>query len=126
MYDAIATLKPRNVDIDWVLRAAVVFTVSAIDRYFHDKVKYRIGRFSLDKIPPALKKFEIPISELPKWEKARRKGNVLRNWGVDYLSTKPLQSPDSIAEAMKLADIESLWNTIEPNNEAREKLLKRS
>lgn len=119
LYDAISKLNPQGVDIDWVLRSAVVFTVSALDTYFHDKVKYRVGHYSTENLPPALARFEIPLDQLPKWDKATRKGNVLRNWVVDYLSTKPLQSPSVIADHLKLAGIESLWNTIEPNNEDR-------
>jgi len=124
LYDAIVRLNPGDVDIDWVLRSAVVFTVSALDTYFHDKVKYRAGRYSLENLPPALSRFEIPVHELSKWERAERKGNVLRNWVVEYLSTKPLQSPNSISDALKLVGIESLWNTIEPDNKDREGTLK--
>jgi hypothetical protein len=123
LYDAISKLSPSGVDIDWVLRSAVVFTVSALDTYFHDKVKYRVGHYSTENLPPSLARFEIPLDQLPKWDKATRKGNVLRNWVVEYLSTKPLQSPSVIADQLKLAGIDSLWNTIEPNNEDRRKLL---
>jgi hypothetical protein len=124
LYDAIVRLNPQDVDIDWVLRSAVVFTVSALDTYFHDKVKYRVGRYSLENLPPGLSRFEIPIRELSKWDKARRKGNVLRNWVVEYLATKPLQSPNSISDALKLVGIESLWSTIEPNKRDRDGILK--
>ena len=92
LYDAIVKLKPARVNLDWILRAAVVFTVSAVDTYFHDKVRYRVGKYSLANLPPALARFEIPVSDLTAWEAATRKGNVLRNWVVDHLSTRPLQS----------------------------------
>jgi hypothetical protein len=108
LYDAIAKLDPKGVNIDWILRSAVVFAVSALDTYFHDKVKYRVGKFDLKKLPPALAKFEIPIKDLTSWETATRKGNVLRNWVVDYLSIRPLQSPNVISEALKLAGVDSL------------------
>lgn len=124
LYDAIVKLKPSRVDISWVLRAAVVFTVSALDTYFHDKVKYKVGKFSLENLPPALAKFEISISGLPAWDKATRKGNILRNWVTDYLVTRPLQTPNAIADALKLAGITSLWDTIEPDNNSKEALLK--
>jgi len=124
LYDAIRRLNPQGVDIDWVLRAAVVFTVSALDTYFHDKIRYRVGKHSIENLPLALSRLEIPVGELKKWEKAKRKGNVLRNWVVKYLSTKPLQSQTSIAEAFRLVGIESFWNTIEPNNVYRASLLK--
>ena len=50
------------------------------------------------------------------WEKAARKGNVLRNWVTEHYSIRPLQSPSAIADAMKIADIHSLWDTIDPND----------
>jgi len=31
-----------KLEISWLLRAVVVFSVSALDAYFHDKVKYRV------------------------------------------------------------------------------------
>ena len=123
LYNAISKLKPSKVNIKWVLRSAIVFIVSALDTYFHDKIKYRVGRFSLGNLPPSLAKFQISISSLTSWENAKRKGNVLRNWVVDYLSTRPLQSQSIIADAMRLANIQSLWDTIEPDNDAKEKLL---
>ena len=92
LYDAIVKLKPANVNLDWILRASIVFAVSALDTSFHDKVRYRVGKYSLGSLPPALARFEIRVSELTAWEAATRKGNVLRNWVVDYLSTRPLQS----------------------------------
>src|SRR5712692_8345351 len=78
LYDGLTKLKVKNAK--WLLRAAVVFAVSALDTYFHDKVKYRVGKFSLSDLPVQLGGFEIPIRELTTWEEAQRKGNVLRNW----------------------------------------------
>jgi hypothetical protein len=124
LYDAISKLKPQGVDIDWVLRAAVVFVVSALDTYFHDKVKYKVGGYDLGNLPPALANFEIPIKELTAWDESRRKGNVLRNWVTSDLSTRPLQSPNTIADALKLAGIDSLWDTIEPDKTKKASLLK--
>jgi hypothetical protein len=123
LYDAIAVLSPQQVNLDWVLRAAVVFTVSSVDAYFHDKVKYRVGKFSLENMPPLLASFEVQVHDLASWDKAKRKGNVFRNWVTEYLSTKPLQSRGAISEAMKLAGIQSLWDTIEPDRAQRESLL---
>jgi hypothetical protein len=123
LYDAIVSLRPRSVDLDWILRAAVVFAVSALDTYFHDKVKYRTGKFDLVNMPPALAKFQIPIRELSAWESATRKGNVLRNWIEEYLSTRPLQSRSAIVEALKLVGIEALWDTIEPDTRKKDNLL---
>ncbi|MBM3493822.1 MAG: hypothetical protein FJX72_05805 [Armatimonadetes bacterium] len=122
LYDGVSALRTRLV-VSWVLRAGVVFVVSALDTYFHDKIKYRVGQYSLANLPPALAKFEVPVSDLTKWDKAERKGNVLRNWVTEDLGTRPLQSPTAIAEALKLCGVTALWDTIEPNKQQRVQLL---
>ena len=121
LYDGLTKLKVKNAK--WLLRAAVVFAVSALDTYFHDKVKYRVGKFSLSDLPVQLGSFEIPIRELTTWEEAQRKGNVLRNWVTDHLGVRPLQSPAAIAEALKLAGIDNLWDRIAPTRAHRTALL---
>ena len=122
LYDGIENLGTK-LEITWLLRAVVVFSVSALDAYFHDKVKYRAGKFDLQDLPPSLAKFEIPLGDLTKWDESKRKGNVIRNWLVDHYSTIPLQRQEAINTAFKLVGIESLWATIEPNSPARDKLL---
>jgi RiboL-PSP-HEPN len=123
LFDGMAALK-TSLAIDWVLRAGIVFVASALDTYFHDKVKYRVGAFSPSGyLPPALGKFEIPLSELAAWDGATRKGNVIRNWVTDSLSTVPLQKQSAIADALRLADITDLWNKVEPDNAMRVALL---
>src|SRR6266700_7429071 len=77
LYDGIEKLG-TSLEISWLLRAVVVFSISALDAYFHDKVKYRAGQFALQDLPPRLAKFEIPLGDLSKWEEAERKGNVIR------------------------------------------------
>ncbi len=122
MFDGLSKLKV-GMNLNWLLRASIVFAVSALDTYFHDKVKYRVGKFTLNDLPPQLGNFQIPISELTSWEEAQRKGNVLRNWVTEYLGVRPLQSPTAIADALKLAGIESLWDRIEPNKLHKQNLL---
>ena len=122
LYDGVSKLQTK-LSIDWVLRAAIVFVVSALDTYFHDKIKYRVGKYSFENLPPPMAKFQIPVSELVTWDRADRKGNVIRNWVTDHFATRPLQSPIAIAEALKLADIHSLWDTIEPNSADKKTLL---
>jgi hypothetical protein len=131
LYDSLLKLAPKGINLDWILRASVVFTVSAIDAYFHDKIKYGVGKYSnkikpecYQKLPKALAKFQIPISSLPDWQKATRKGNVLTNWITKYYSTRPLQSPSEIADALKVSGIEDFWNRIEPKNRERSILFK--
>ena len=119
LYDSIAKLKPAGVNPKWLLRASIVFIVSAIDTYFHDRIKYRVGHFTESNLPKALGKFEIPLSELAQWKKAKRKGNVVRNWVLCRMSTQALQSPTAISEALKLIDINDFWNTLEPTNSKR-------
>lgn len=34
LYDSLIALKPKKVNPEWILRASVVFAVSAIDTYF--------------------------------------------------------------------------------------------
>jgi len=124
LFDGIEKLKPANVNLDWILRAGVVFAVSAIDTYFHDKVRYRVGRYSLANLPPALARFEVEIAELTVWDEATRKGNVLRNWVVDHLSARPLQSRKAITDALRLAGIQAVWDTIEPDQKKRDVFLR--
>lgn len=122
LFDGLSKLKV-SMNLDWLLRASVVFIVSAIDTFFHDKVKYRVGRFSLNDLPPQLASFQVPIRELTVWEEADRKGNVLRNWVTEHLSTRPLQSKKAIIDALKLAGIDAVWDTIEPNKTNQTALL---
>jgi hypothetical protein len=122
LYDGVMALG-TSLKVDWVLRAGVVFAVAALDTYFHDKVKYRVGKYSLENLPPALAKFEVPISDLSKWDEAKRKGNVLRNWVTRFLSVRPLQSPSAITDALRLVGINGLWDTIEPDGDKKRAML---
>jgi hypothetical protein len=121
LYDGIEKLS-SSLNISWLLRAAIVFAISALDAYFHDKVRYRAGGFGLQDMPPPMAEFQIPLRELTTWEGADRKGNVLRNWIVEHYSTRPLQRREDIAKALKLVGIADLWATIEPNSPKREAL----
>lgn len=124
LYDGIKSLGSR-LDISWLLRASIVFAVSALDAYFHDKVKYRVGKVDLKHMPEPLAKFQIPLRELAKWESARRKRNVLRNWVTGHLSTRPLQRQEDISSALKLVGIDSVWAKIEPDTPKRDAMLEK-
>ena len=113
VFDGVSTLG-TSLEVDWLLRAAVVFAVSAMDAYFHDKIKYRAAKYSIDEMPPEMAKFRIPIRELATWDKASRKGNAIRNWVTDHYSVRPLQKQSVIADALKIVGIHSLWDTIDP------------
>ena len=58
VYDGLAKLD-TILNPKWMLRAAVVFAVSALDTYFHDKIKYRVGSFKLDNLPKQLGNLKI-------------------------------------------------------------------
>lgn len=68
-----------TLDSSWLLRGSVVFSISSMDAYFHDKLKYRAGKFNLDNMPEKMRGHTIRIEDLETWEYAERKGNVLRN-----------------------------------------------
>ncbi len=124
LYKGILELKV-GLNTDWLLRAAIVFIVSAMDTYFHDRIKYGISRASEKGMPDALSRHRITIGDLENWESSRRRGNVIRNWITDHLASVPLQSPDRIAEYMRYIGIEQLWNKVEPDNLKRNKLLQK-
>lgn len=118
LYDCLVKLQ-SGLDSSWLLRSVIVFSTSAMDSYFHDKIRYRAGRYAYGTKPRPMSNFNISISDLEKWEAAHRKGNVLRNWIVEYYSIRPLQKKEEIADALKIVDIEKLWETIEPNTPLR-------
>lgn len=125
LYDGIVGLQTK-LDLSWLLRAAVVFSVSALDAFFHDKVKYRAGRFKIAQLPPELVDFPIELNDINSWAKyTSRPGNFIRNMVSRHYSTRPLQKKRDIEQALSLVGIKSLWNTIEPNNTSRTAMLKR-
>jgi hypothetical protein len=122
LYEGVENLG-SSLNIDWLLRGAIVFAISAMDAYFHDKIKYRVGRFKSTNMPKAMQKFRIALGELVHWEKASRKGNVLRNWMTNYYSVRPLQTQQDIADAMSLLGIDDFWNKVEKNIGQKKKLM---
>ncbi len=122
LYDGIETLSPSPENL-WLLRAVIVFAASALDAYFHDKVKYRAGHYEITDLPRALKTFKVELGSLADWENASRKGNVLRNWVVDHFSTRPLQKTEDIKDALRLVGIDDLWGKTEPDSPKREAML---
>ena len=122
IYDGASSLGSA-LHLDWLLRSAIVLAVSAMDAYFHDKVRYRAGKFPLNALPRQFAKLEVSLTELERWDKSRRKGNVLRRWALAHLAQKPLQTRDAIAGAMRLIGIEAFWNTLEPDTRKRQALL---
>ena len=124
LHDGIVGLN-TTLDVSWLLRGVVVFAISALDAYFHDKIRYRAGKYgNLKSLPAAMSRFQIPVGDLARWESASRKGNVLRRWIVEHYSRRSLQTKDDIADALKVVGIENLWATVEPDTPQRNQLLK--
>jgi hypothetical protein len=125
LYDGINALG-TNLQIAWLLRGIIVFSISAMDAYFHDKIRYRAGKYGkLENLPAGLAKFPIPIGDLKSFTDATRRGNVIRNWIVESYSRRPLQTMQDIADALKIVGITDLWPSVEPNTKKREELLGR-
>ena len=125
LHDGISKLE-TNLRISWLLRGIIVFSISALDAYFHDKIRYRAGRYGkLEELPPSLSKFTIPVGDLKGFQDATRKGNVIRNWVVERYSRRPLQTRQDIADALKIVGITDLWPIIEPNSTDRDELFKK-
>lgn len=124
LHDGIVGLN-STLDVSWLLRGVVVFSISALDAYFHDKIRYRAGKYGkLESLPTAMSRFQIPLGDLRRWQSATRKGNVLRNWIVEHYSRRALQAKDDIADALKVVGIVDLWSTVEPDTPTRDQLLK--
>lgn len=124
LHDGIVGLN-STLDVSWLLRGVVVFSISALDAYFHDKIRYRAGKYGkLESLPAAMSRFQVPVGDLIRWESATRKGNVLRNWIVEYYSRRPLQVKDDVADALRVVGIDDFWAGVEPDSPTREQLLK--
>ncbi len=122
IYDAIEKISPR-LHLSWLLRSVVVYSISALDAYFHDKIRYRAGHIDLSDMPNDYAEFQIPIKEVIRWVAADRKGNIQRDWFINHYATRPLQKKDEIAKAMKLMGYNDFWATVEPNSPARDEML---
>jgi hypothetical protein len=122
LYEGLGKLK-AGADITWLLRASVVFSVSAMDAYFHDKVRYRVGRFTAQTLPAALANFSIKMGDLVTWDAHQRKGNAIRNWVVRHMSFKSLQTKDGISDAMRLCGVEGFWDAVYPDPDTRKRVL---
>jgi hypothetical protein len=122
LYDGVEGLH-TPLDLASLLRAAIVFSVSALDAYYHDKIKYRVGRYKINQLPSKLREFPIQLDDINSWTKyTSRPSNFIRNVVTRYYAVRPLQKQQDIENALALVEIKSLWSTIEPNNVAREQM----
>jgi hypothetical protein len=118
LHDGLTKIKVAA-DVTWLLRASVVFSVSALDAYFHDKVRYHVGKYNASNMPPALERVAISLGDLQVWESHKRKGNAIRNFVVGQLSFKSLQGKEQIADAMRLCGVDGFWSKLYPDAQKR-------
>lgn len=123
-----------------LLRAALVASVSAMDRYFHELVlRDSIGLLALSEknIPPRLKGLKIPVLvtkkalSKAKMDKSSRPGHLLKKAIQIALHEKTFQSPNEIGNAIKnMLGVEDFWRKVgkqmpqAPNSESVQKQIK--
>jgi restriction system protein len=105
-----------------LLRAAVVATISAIDRYMHDIVVYHCWKLlSLpeDKIPSQLRKLSIPVIDAKKAtencrrDQSSRPGHSFKKAIQQHLHKDfTFQKPDDLVKAAKMLGIEDFWGKV--------------
>lgn len=125
-----------------LLCAALVFAVSAMDRYFHDFVvdkSLTLLSRRVDKIPPDLSKFKISLGTAEvvarKALKSRKVGQAIRPRTIlkekfrEELHRKTFQTYDEICDAFKMLGLQDNWSKVTQelrkpltNNEVKEKL----
>ena len=121
-----------------LLRAAIVASVSAVDRYFHDIVVYHCwGLISRpeDQIPKQLLKISIPILAAKKAvEKGRsnnksRPGHIVKKAIQEQLHrTFTFQNPDDIVKAAQMLAITDFWGRIAnemPDSQSKDAIIQR-
>ncbi|WP_433341224.1 HEPN domain-containing protein [Streptomyces sp. CA-253872] len=98
--------------VDGLLRGALVQGVSALDRYIHEEVRQRLLQLFEHKAPPpAMLKLQIPLSAVRKFSEEGGVAwldEVIRE-RHSYLS---FQNPDKIADAIRLVSTKELWKEI--------------
>jgi hypothetical protein len=98
--------------VDDLLRGALVQAVSALDRYVHEEVRVRIlQHFSDDSSPTAMLRFQVPLSAVLRF---RDEGGVA--WLDEVVRSRhsflSFQAPDKIADAIRLVSDGELWNEV--------------
>lgn len=111
----------RHDELSELLRAAIVTSVSALDRYCHEvlvaKIMQKIRR-SQRHWPPALKNVKIPLAAvkevvLKAREKEARPMNVVRRaLRKQFHRELTLQRPEAIAKALAMTGIDQLWKNV--------------
>jgi len=98
--------------VDDLLRGALVQAVSALDRYVHEEVRVRLlQHFNDNSAPNAMLRFQVPLSAVLRY---RDEGGVA--WLDEVVRSRhsflSFQSPDKIADAIRLVSDGELWNEV--------------
>ncbi|MDQ0796611.1 HEPN domain-containing protein [Streptomyces sp. B1I3] len=98
--------------LDDLVRGALVQGVSALDRYVHEEVRIRLLRlFDSDSFPAAMLRFQVPLSAVLKY---KDEGGV--GWLEDVVRSRhsflSFQAPDKIADAIRLVSDGELWSEV--------------
>lgn len=105
-----------------LLRSAIVTSVSALDRYFHDLLVHycwNILNRNEKHIPKRLKELKIPLLAVKKVirklkeEQASRPGNIIKGKIQEILHREyTFQSPNDLDNAAKLLGLEDFWKKV--------------
>ncbi|MFJ2307709.1 HEPN domain-containing protein [Streptomyces sp. NPDC087787] len=98
--------------VDDLLRGALVQAVSALDRYVHEEVRVRVLQHFIDNCTPsAMLRFQVPLSAVLRY---RDEGGVA--WLDEVVRSRhsflSFQSPDKIADAIRLVSDGELWSEV--------------
>jgi hypothetical protein len=102
-------------DLSDILRAALVLAVSALDYYIHEVV--RLGMLEIHRgerlEPPAFSRFQISLGSAREGLQAPLHADA---WLEDEIrqrhSIKSFQSPDNVADAIRLISDKKLWDEV--------------
>lgn len=99
-----------------ILRSSLMLSVSAMDAYYHRKIKcYAVRLAKLgDKAPGKLQALPIAVRDFSRGMDRSRKWSALSTAIDTKLSYQSMQSPAKIADALSLLGIKSFWKTIAP------------
>lgn len=111
VHNSVKAQSTLALDLSDILRAALVLSVSALDYYIHEVV--RLGMLEIHQglrpEPPAFSKFQISLGSTRQAMSAMSLDSWLEDEIRQKHSYKSFQSPDKIAEAIRLISDKKLW-----------------
>ena len=114
LYSAFEATLTSAVDLSDILRAEIVMAVSALDRYIHDVT--RVGMLQCHvgsrTKTEAFSKFQVPLSSLSAIASVTTASGALETEIRYRHSHLSFQSPDKIADAVRLFSAVSLWDAV--------------